>query len=341
MNKPKKRTRIDEVAARIGVSPATVSRAFNYPEVVRKSVREEILRVAEEMGYTAHGAARILATQKSRAIGAIVPSLGSAMFAHFIEGLQRRLQQDGYTLLLATSDYDLEKEYLSARAMIERSIDGMMVVGESHDPRFYTLMKGAGIPFVQTLAQPGANAYPCIGYDFNTVAELVVDHLFRLGHRKFGIMQGDRTRNDRVKHYEDAIRTRLKFHGVEISADHIIDSEYTVEAARRAFLNLAGRGPLPTAIICGNDTLAYGTVVEALAQGLLVPEYLSVVGLGNLDFAAHFIRPLTTVQTPKDEIGALAGEYLLAQAEGKPFALDGIVPVKLVLRETTAAPRPT
>lgn len=338
MNRPK-RTKIDEVASRLGVSPATVSRAFNSPQIVRKSVREEILRVAEEMGYTAHGAARILATQKSRAIGAIVPSLRSAMFAHFIEGLQRRLQEDNYTLLLATSEYNAEKEYLSARAMIERSIDGIMVVGESHDPRFYTLIKGSGVPFVQTLAQPGANQHPCIGYDFNTVAGLVVDHLVRLGHRRFGILQGDQRRNDRVKHYEAAIRARLQFHGIDLPEDHVMDSEYTVQAARRTFLDMARRGPLPTAVICGNDTLAFGVVAEALAQGLAVPHYLSVVGLGNLEFAAHFARPLTTVQTPKDEIGVLAGDYLLAQAEGRPFVLDGNVPVKLILRDTTAVPR--
>lgn len=333
--KIKRRVNIDDLAAKVGVSPATVSRALNNSPLVREELRLRIRKAAEQLGYTAHGAARALATQRSLAVGAIIPTITHGMFARIVDGLQQRLHDAGYVLLLATSNYNAEREYNDARVMIERSVDAMMIVGAEHDPRLYTMLKGSNLPFVQAVASAASSSYPSIGYDHNTVARLVVNYLVGLGHREFGMVVGHASLNDRVTGYLAAVRRVLAELGYSLPSDRVVHRSYSVEDGREALREMSRRGALPTAIISGNDTLAFGLVHEALVQGIDVPGALSVIGLGDLEFAANVARPLTTIRTPKDQIGRLAAEYLLGRIEGKNVKLPGDLPVELIKRGTS------
>ncbi|MDF2120324.1 substrate-binding domain-containing protein [Roseiarcaceae bacterium H3SJ34-1] len=334
----RKRIKIDDVAAAAGVSPATVSRAINNPHMVRGSVRARILELAENMGYSADGAARALATRRSQAVGAIIPTLDNAMFARIIDGLQRHLYKSNYMLLLASSDYDPEKEFRNARVMLERSVDGLMIVGAVHDPRLYKLLEASGVPFVQTLAPARASPHPSIGYDSDTVAQLVVGYLRGLGHRDFGLVVGHTAFNDRVAAYIESVRKVLDSFDIKLAPDRVLHRQYTVEEGGNALQQLVRQGPLPSAIIAGNDTLAFGLIHEAQLQGLSIPGDLSIVGLGDSEFAANLPRPLTTVRTPKSEIGRLAADYLLGRIENRTVNLPGEMQVELVVRSTTGRP---
>lgn len=334
----RKRIKIDDVAAAAGVSPATVSRAINNPHMVRASVRARIVEIAESMGYSADGAARALATRRSLAVGAIIPTLNNAMFARIIDGVQQRLYKSNYMLLLATSDYDAEKELRNARVMLERSVDGLIIVGSAHDPRLYKMLEASGVPFVQTLAPARASSYPSVGYDTDTVAQLVVGYLRGLGHRDFGLLVGHTGFNDRVTTYIESVKRVLESFDLKLAPERILHRNYTVEEGRDALQQFMRQGSLPTAIIAGNDTLAFGLVHEAQSQGLSVPGDISIVGLGDSEFAANLLRPLTTVRTPKSEMGSLAAEYLLGCIENRTVNLPAEMQVELVVRSTTGRP---
>lgn len=335
---PRGKVRIEEVARAAGVSAATVSRALNSPGLVSERRRQQVATVAQQLGYLAHGAARALASRRSRALGAIVPTLTNTIFADAIEGFQQRMEAEGYTLLLATSDYDAEMEYRRARTMVERGIDGLMLVGVSHDPRLYDLLGSAGMPFVQTWAPAKASPWPTVGYDNATLGRMVVDHLVGLGHRDIAVVAGLTRHNDRVLARVAGLRAALRRHRLPLPDSHVVRTAYRTADARDAFRELQRRGPLPTALIANNDIVAMGLMVEAAAQGIAVPRQLSIVGVGDHEIVAHLQPPLTTVRTPKTAIGTVAADYLLARIRQQDFALPAELPLELVVRGTTAAP---
>lgn len=327
--------RLSDVAAAAGVSSATVSRAFNLPALVREDVRARILAAAEELGYVAHGAARTLASRRSRTLGAIVPTLTNTIFARAIDAFQRRAEEHGYILLLTTSEYDREREWERGRALVERGVDGLMLVGAQHDPRLIRLLEATGKPFVNAWASNRGAEHPSVGYDNRALATMIFDYLVGLGHREFAVVTGSTSHNDRVAGRLLGMADALRRHGLTLPPERLLHRHYSIDAGREAFRELAAAGPLPTAIVCGNDILASGVLFEAQAQGIAVPEQLSIIGNGDLDITSHTVPPLTTVLTPKVEIGTWAADYLLARLDGREIELPIELPVRLVERGTT------
>ena len=330
--------RLADVAAAAGVSSATVSRAFNLPSLVRDEVRSRVLAAADDLGYVAHGAARTLASKRSRTLGAIVPTLTNTIFARAIDAFQRRVEERGYILLLTSSEYDEEREWQRGRALVERGVDGLMLVGAQHDPRLIHLLQSTGKPFINTWTTGGASEHPSVGYDSGALAGMVIDYLVGLGHRDFAVVTGTSVHNDRVAGRLKGMAEAMRRHGLKVAPERIVHRRYSIEEGRDALRALAASGPLPTAIVCGNDILASGVLFEALAMGIDVPRELSVMGNGDLDIAAHMSPGLTTVLTPKVEIGNWAADYLLARMEGREHALPPDLPVTLVVRGTTGPP---
>ncbi|MDB5413263.1 MAG: LacI family transcriptional regulator [Rubritepida sp.] len=336
--KPRAKIRIEEVARTAGVSAATVSRALNNPALVSPQLRAKVEKAAKKLGYVAHGAARALASRRSHALGAVVPTLGNTIFSDAIGAFQRRLEAENYTMLLATSDYDEEVEYRNVRTMIERGVDGLMLVGATHGKALYDLLEASGVPFVQTWAPAKASPYPTIGYDNTALTRIVVDHLAGLGHRDIGMVAGLRRNNDRVRARLVGMRAAMRRHRLPLPASRIVFTDYRIDAVRAAFREMQRRGPMPTALVANNDIVALGLMLEAQSQGIRVPRQLSIVGVGDLEVAAHLHPPLTTIRTPKQTIGTLAAEYLLARIHDRPVELPAELALELVLRGTTAPP---
>jgi len=321
-----------------GVSAATVSRALNNPGLVSMQLRAKVDNAAKTLGYVAHGAARALASRRSRVLGAVVPTLANTIFSEAISAFQHRLEADGYTMLLATFEYDEAVEYRNVRTMVERGVDGLMLVGVSHAKSLYDLLAASGTPFVQTWAPPKASPYPTIGYDNAALARIVVDHLVALGHRDIGVIAGLTGHNDRVRARIAGIRAAMRRHRLPLPAERVVYTSYRIDAVRAAFREMQQRGPMPTALAANNDIVALGLLLEAQAQGIRVPGELAIVGVGDLEMAEHLHPPLTTIRTPKRSIGTLAAEYLLARVVDRPIGLPPELPLELVVRGTTAPP---
>lgn len=327
--------RLSDVATAAGVSSATVSRAFNLPALVRDDVRARILAAADELGYVAHGAARALASRRSRTLGAIVPTLTNTIFARAIDAFQRRAEDHGYILLLTTSEYDRQREWERGKALVERGVDGLMLVGGQHDAKLIHLLEATGKPFINAWSPNRGSVHPAVGYDNRALSNMLFDYLVGLGHREIAVVTGSPSHNDRVAGRMLGMADAIRRHGLSIPTVRMIHRRYSIDEGRDAFRELAAQGELPTAIVCGNDILASGVLFEARARGIDVPGQLSVIGNGDLDIAAHTVPPLTSVRTPKVEIGTWAADYLLARLEGREIELPPELPVTLVVRGTT------
>ena len=144
---------IRAVAARAGVSTASVSRAINNPETVSPSLRTRITRAIEAVGYIPHAPARILSSRRSRTLGAIVPTIDNTMFARGISALQKYLSSVGYMLFLTTSGYDLDVELQQARNLIGRGVDGLVLRGDCHHEGLRKLLADNAVPFINEIGR--------------------------------------------------------------------------------------------------------------------------------------------------------------------------------------------
>ncbi len=329
------RSTLEDVARRAEVSTATVSRYLGAPEKTRPAMRLRVQNAIDELGYTPHGAARALASQRSNTIGAVIPTLDNAIFATVVQTLQKELSAKGKTLLLAASDYDPERELSQVENLIVRGVDGLMLTGEARDPAVYALLERSGIRYANTYVHHPDSPHPTIGFDNLRAMRKVAGYLHDLGHRAFAMIAGIAKGNDRAAERIAGVREALNQRGLALDPGRVLEKPYSIAAGRAAFRDLCSRPDRPTAIICGNDVLAIGALFEALALGLRVPEDVSITGFDDLDIAREVSPALTTVHAPLEEMGRLTAEYLVAaqQTEEVPTHIE--LPAELVVRGST------
>ena len=272
-------------------------------------------------------------------MGAVIPTVDSALFAKLVDGLQQTIHQHGFQLLLASTNYSPSREAGEVRALIERGVDAMLLVGRSRRPDIYELLHSKGIPFVTTCHYDSSAPWPSIGWDNCAEAERVADYLLDIGHRQFGVIAGITVDNDRAADRVAGFRRALARRGIPLPAANIIERPYTVPEARRAMAMLLRLPRPPTAVMCGNDILAYGALQECLWQNMRVPEEISITGFDNIEMAAHCRPGITTLHVPAFELGQRAARMLLpANAISSPPE-HVCIDLELIVRDTTAPPQ--
>ena len=335
----RKRITVADVAQRAGVSTASVSRALNRPDAVRPELRSRIAAAIAELGYIPSAAARALVTRHSRAVGAIVPTLDNAIFASGISALQRRLAHHGYTLLIAASEYDLGQELSEARAMLSHGVEGVVLIGQRHDPSLFELLDREEIAHVSCWTYSPDAPHPCIGFDNRKAGRRLAEHVIDVGHRRIGVIAGVTHNNDRAEQRLAGIRDAMDARGLTLPDDLVVEMPYGITEGKEGLrLLLQAHGGEPTAVICGNDVLAIGALLECQDTGIPVPGKLSIVGFDDLPLSAHLRPALTTIRVPATGMGLRAADYLVARLSGRPAADHIEVETSLILRDTCAPP---
>jgi LacI family transcriptional regulator len=329
---------IRAVAALAGVSTASVSRALNNPDSVSPPLRARIEQAIDALGYIPHAPARILSSRRSRTLGAIVPTIDNTMFARGIASLQQHLSSVGYMLFLTTSGYDLDVELQQARNLISRGVDGLVLRGGCHHDGLRKLLADNAVPFINVGIYQPDRPYPCVGTDNEAAAHRAAAHVIELGHRRIGIVSALQRNNDRASARVAGFRRALAENGIELPPQWHVEVPYTLDDAREAARYLLSLKDRPTAVVCGNDVIAYGVLLEAERDGFSVPRDLSVVGFDDLDWSRHLRPSLTTIHVPTAETWQRAGEYLVRSLAGEQTIMHREIDFSLVVRESTAPP---
>ena len=187
---------IQIVAERAGVSVATVSRAFNFPDKVAPATRELVERVAKELGYLPNASARTLRTQRSRVLGVVLPTLLNPTFAECLQGIAEAAAAGGYAIIPVTTGYEVEEEQRSVHQLLAGNVDGMiLVVSNPSSSVALQRLHGAAVPYV--LAYNRHPAHPCVSVDSERASAEVVERLVRLGHRRIAMVSGTLAASDR------------------------------------------------------------------------------------------------------------------------------------------------
>ncbi|WP_029060996.1 LacI family DNA-binding transcriptional regulator [Labrenzia sp. DG1229] len=329
-----------DVAAAAGVSTATVSRCLNSPDRVKQKTLKIVMDAVDRLGYSPNYSARALAAGRTNTIGAIIPTMENAIFARGIQAFQEELQQNGCTLLVASSSYrqDLEEEQI--KTLTVRGADALLLIGYQRDPKVYEFLAKRKIPAVLTWVSDPDSDHLSVGFNnrqaMKTLAELVLEN----GHKVMGCITAETSANDRARDRVSGIRDAMKEAGLDPSELLVEETHYSIENGDVAFRKLMAARPRPTAVMCGNDVLAVGALRAASALKLEIPGDVSITGFDDIELASVAPVPLTTVHVPHRRMGQFAAQALMAALNGN--APDNIeLPTSICFRETLGkAPSP-
>jgi len=334
---------IKDVAKQAGVSHSTVSRALHGSPLISDETVERICQIAGEMGYFPSAAARSLKTKRSRALGVIVSNIDDPFFSEILQGIEEVAQERGYSLLMAASQRDSEREQTIVRDMRERHVDGLIICSASFSASQQRKLLEFGIPIVVVNNHAAEEYRYSIYHDDVDGSRQVARHLIELGHKKIAYLGNSlsgRITLDRLTGY----RHEMESAGLSIPDEYIFEipgggPEDGLNALEH-FLKLPER---PSALFCFNDLMAIGVLKGLHAAGIRVPEDFSVVGFDNILISAYTNPPLTTLDQPKRYIGAEAARLileLLDQIAGENVDGQEIQKLKgrLLVRQSTAPP---
>ena len=330
---------ISDVARVAKVSIATVSRVVNAPEGVRPALRERVQAAIVQLGYVPHPGARILKSRRTGTVGAIFPTVDNAIFATAINALQQRLAVSDHQLLIATSGYDPVVEASQAMNLLARGVDALVLCGCAQGAALLDRLKARSVPVVHVMTWPLPPGRAGVGFDNARAMHQVVRYLLDMGHRRIAMLAGVTQDNDRARARVQGVREALADHRLALPAERLIERPYGLAQAREGLRQLMQLKSPPTAVVCGNDVLALGALLEAQHLGLQVPRDLSIVGFDDLEMASHVQPALTTVQVPAQAMWQRAAECALALARGDTPGPNHEVDVSLVVRGSTAPPR--
>lgn len=327
-----------QVAERAGVSISTVSHVINNTRVVSDDVRQRVLGIIDEMRYIPSAVARSLKNDKTNTIGVLVPNSSNPYFAELIRWIEEEAFQLGYNLILCNAHGGALKQTAYLRLLMEKRIDGLILVASGADDEHDLLLRHEAVPIVQLeRALPGLDADLILagqeegGYQ-------ATRHLIELGHRAIACVSGPadlpRTR-ERVGGFLRAMAEA----GLDVPPDRIVHAEFTSAGGHAAFTRLLASADRPTAVFVTSDLMALGGLCAAGAAGVRVPAQLSVVGYDDIAGAGYALPPLTTMAPPKREMAQCAIELLIERIRGGHAPLrNTLLSSALVVRASTAPP---
>jgi len=331
--------KLTDVARHAGVSTATASRAINTPHLVSPLARERVEEAARALNWIPHGAAKALASLRTHTIGVLLPTFGHQKIATMIEALQRELAMANYTLLIGWADPTLEMTLPQASNMIERGTECLILMGEDQPPELLKLLELRKIFHVTVYTSGRYGRSNCIGFDNFAEMVRVTEYLLSLGHRTFGLITRGFQNNDRIRQRIEAVHRTLAQEGIAIRPQHFVEvSHWLIGSGRSGMQQLLSQPPIPTAVICANDYLAAGALIEAKAAGLSVPADISITGFDDVELAGQMDPPLTTVSVPAREMGQATARFILDTLEKGTATLPPPLKAELLIRGSTAPP---
>jgi LacI family transcriptional regulator len=334
---------IEDVAARAGVSIATVSRVLNGRKHARPDTRRRVLDAAASLGYRPSAPARALQGHATGMLGLIMTDIAQPFYTELARVVESEARSRGYTIMLANGGADNDREAAYLEALAERRVDGILVASWGITARHVDWLVRAPLPVVLVSCEAPGVDLPAIVAASRDGARDAATHLIGLGHRRLGEVVGPALSAAAADRHAGVLEA-LVAAGIPASDLAVAVSGGDVATGEAAMTELLARDPRPTAIVCYNDLVALGAMRAIRAAGLRLPEDVSVTGFDDVALAALVHPPLTTVAQPGAEMAAWAVERLVAQIaasrEGAVQAASEVIrmPCRLVVRGSTAAP---
>jgi LacI family transcriptional regulator len=333
--------RLKDIARQAGVSVMTVSKALRDAPDVSDETRARIKLLAQQLGYVPDSSAQCLRSKTTRLFGLVIPSITNPIFARIVFAIEDRAHELGYDLLLVHTLNMPEREERGIRRLISRRVDGLFispVYRFDAEVRIYQEIAARKIPTV-LLGPPAPFCKNFVSVEIDELAasQAVTRHLLKLGHKRIAYLAGPQAApwaHERFEGYRRALREE------NLDADDklVFAAGGTIEDGAKAALQMVNENCNATAVQAVSDLVAVGCAETLLAQGMKIPDDISVAGFGNIMVAEHFRVPLTTVRQPKFRLGIAAINVMMGLLRGEPVQSQR-QPAELIERKSAAAPK--
>ncbi|MYM23881.1 substrate-binding domain-containing protein [Duganella sp. FT135W] len=306
-----------DVAKIAGVSPITVSRALNQPHLVRPNTVAKVQAAVQQTGYVKNMMAGALASNRSRLVSLVLPTISTPIFADMVQAASDHLTAAGYQVMLGLSSYEAWREEVLVETILSRRPDGVILTGSLHTDSTRRRLQAAQVPVVEAWDLTPSPIDMMVGFSHEEVGHAIAQHLLEQGYKRIAILAVE---DPRAARRNQGLQAGLAKHGVQVAAVQMMPLPSTFALGRDGLSLLLERCADVDAVVCSSDTLAHGVLTEAIARGLSVPGQLAVVGFGDLNFAARTYPPLSTVRVDGANIGRVAAQAILDRLDGKAVA---------------------
>lgn len=347
MHDDNRRNTVKDVAAKAGVSPATVSRVLGGTYPVATATRNRVLRAVRDLDYVANAQARALKGATSKTIAFVVNDVTGPFFAHVAQGVEKQATDEGRLCLVCTTHDDPERELAVIELMREQAADAVILVGggiesDEYRERMVRLahsLDNAGSRLVFCGRPPLGSDVPVtvVDYDNEGGAYAMTSHLLSKGHRKIAYLGAHPSLTTTTARVNGFARAHSDM-GLQIDPDLIVEGRFEHAFGVQATQRLLTERPDVTAIFAATDMVAAGVLMALRQAGVRCPEDISVVGFDDVPFAADLYPALTTTHIPTEELGRTSVRLALHR-DDYAHSQHAVLGTHLVVRDSVASPR--
>lgn len=329
-----------QVAERVGVSTSTVSHVINGTRAVSEDVRKRVLATIDEMGYIPNAMARSLKNDKSHTIGVSIPDNTNPCFAELLRGIEDAAFEVGYNIMLCNGYGDVQRQAAHLRGLIEKRIDGLILVAGAAREELAPLLASQRVPIVLADHEVPAVDRDFIGLDHEATGYAATRHLIELGHRRIACVAGPRAEPHSLERIA-GLRRALGDAGMSLPDAYLVHATSDCTGGHDAVQGLLALATPPSAVFACNDLMALGALCAAHEAGVPVPGRLSVVGGDDQGMAAFATPRLSSVIQPTYALGRQLTELLVGRICGDSGPRrHQRLPGRLVVRQSTGRPQP-
>ena len=305
-----------DVAAQVGVSKMTVSRALSpgaeNEHCTSAALRQRIVVASAQMGYVMNQTARTLSSKRSGFVAVLIPSLNNSNFSDTVHGINSALDGSGLQLLLGSTDYRIQSEEQLVKTLLMRRPEGVILTGGKHTPAARAMLQAAGIPVLETWDLPARPIEHTVGFSNAQASRALVQHLHGLGYRRLAFIGGASNRDtrgtDRRRGYMRAVAALGLPEGRIVSFG---EPPISMDQGALAITQLLKEWPDTDAVMCVSDLSAFGALMECKRRRWAVPKRIAIAGFGDFEVSRNCHPRITTVGLDCVAIGQAAGALLL------------------------------
>lgn len=310
------RATLEQVAGMAGVSIMTASRALSQPQMVSEVTRVKVERAVAELGYVPNRAARALASSQSHVIVVLVPSFSNAVFTAVLEGIHDAVAPGQYQLLIGNTYYSQAEEEKLLRTYLQSSPDGILFSSQAHSPAVAKMLEASQVPSVSMMDlsdEPGALS---VGFSQFEAGMEMTRHLVKKGYRRIGFIGAQL--DERTLRRADGYRAAMVEAGLaDPRLELMVPERSTIALGAELMGQMMANMPDCDAVFCCNDDLAHGAVYHCQRHGVQIPQEIAVCGFNDLPASAWMMPSLTTIDTPRYQVGFEAASLLLQVIKGQ------------------------
>jgi LacI family transcriptional regulator len=326
---------IKDVAKKVNVSIATVSRVLNGQGGYSKATEEKVLNAIKELGYQPNAFARGLISNKSNTIAILFPEVSSQFSSKILRGVEETMHGFGSSVIVCNTASHGQRTMKYLQLLAEKRVDGILFVSEIITEEYFDKLESMHIPVVLVATESYQYPLPFVKVDDKHAAFTATDYLIKMGHHKIGMISGNKediiAGQPRIDGYKQALANK----GLTFNEKNIVHSKgFSFTDGLDSLPKLLEQAPDISAVFAASDAIAMGAISSAYKMGIKIPKDLSIIGYDNLPISEMSIPPLTTVAQPLEKMGSVAAEMLFSMMDTRHKVESRIMPHTIIERES-------